>query len=337
MKIVVVCQTALHFLLASVLLAGRSGEKIFVWVEESDIDEVFVEEIVAASEARVIRLRGAAKLSGKILRTLRKILNVRGLRKERVLGGCSELIVFNDLMPETQCLINAVGLSSGKVCLGEDGVALYEIGGRVHVNVASRLAGKFLYGYWWEPKERIGEHKGIKTIYAAMPGLIRASVSEARDVHNLPAVDPGFFSGVLHKSYPEFSCIDNSVLCILPLSSIVKPESIIRLLESLGKQGGILIIKFHPRESVQKVSEILKKVPAGSYVCAPQELPAELLCMGVNPPAMVVGYKSSALHLVKAFTPGVNVKYYEPLDDDVSCEWRRFYRASGVEEYLAAE
>ncbi|SFP76484.1 hypothetical protein SAMN05216229_105206 [Geopseudomonas sagittaria] len=334
MKIVVVCQTALHFLLASVLLAGRSGEKIFVWVEESDIDEVFVEEIVAASEARIIRLRGAAKLSGKILRTLRKMLNVRGLRKERVLGGCSELIVFNDLMPETQCLINAVGLSSGKVCLGEDGVALYEIGGRVHVNVASRLAGKFLYGYWWEPKERIGEHKGIKTIYAAMPGLIRASVSEARDVHNLPAVDPGFFSSVLHKSYPEFSCIDNSVLCVLPLSSIVKPGNIIRLLEALGKQGKILIIKFHPRESEQNISEILKDIRSSSYVCAPKNIPAELLCMGRHPPSMVVGYKSSALHIIKSLMPDICLRYYEPLMEEGAIGWRDFYNKNGINEYV---
>jgi len=333
LKTLFICQTPLHFLLATLLMQTEKKEITFVWVEESVIDADFIQYVININKAKLIKLNGGGE-KGKIGRTLQKLSNIRELKSFLLKNNFSELFVFNDLTPEAQFLINEIHQNGGHIYLGEDGVALYETAGIIKANILNKLFGKLVYGMWWSSKDKIGLNPRIKTIYACKPELVRSEIALHRSVLGFPRPDIQCFQ-VLFKSIIEsIMTLGNFMLFILPLSGSVTIQEINSFLMKAAGGNVKLGLKFHPREHDERIKLITENIPTDSYIMVPKGLPAEYICMLSPPPMMVIGCRSSALHIINTLFTEIEVRYFEPSVKKDSAKWENFYKEMGVQEFI---
>lgn len=323
-----ICQTSLHFLLVPGLSRLWDGEKSVVWVSETDVDARLVEKIRHLSDCRFVPLAGGARVPTKILRMLTRSFNVLRLRiLQRRFGGGS-LVVFNDLSPETQYLIHLFYRRGGKVFLGEDGVATYPTGGLVPAGIASKVLGKFLYGPWWAPKLKIGLNNKVSAVFASYPALIRGEVQQGKEIIQLPLLE---FDD-LDSSFDL--CVQDYLLCVMPLVSSVPSEELTRFISVLKGGWNKLAIKFHPRESEKGRGQVEALLGGNSYCFIPKETPIEAICIRSIGLKEVVGYRSSALHLLKFLRPDLKVMYMGGSEGQREKVWSSFYKEVGVLSFM---
>lgn len=325
-----VCQTPLHLLLMLDISRLWSGDKAIVWVSESDADARLVGQASRLSRGDILCLPGGARIQSKPLRMLTRAMNVFRLRFfERGMRGQS-LVIFNDLSPETQYLIEVFHASAGKVFLGEDGVATYPTGGVVRTGNISRLLGKLLYGLWWSPASKIGLNRKVSTVFSSYPSLIRSDVCYGKEVLPLPTFE-------LEDIDSSFDCgLQNCLLCVMPLVSSVSEDGLRNFVETLRTERCELAIKMHPRESLAG-KEFINSILHGR-VCLniPKDAPIEAICMRTQGIKEVVGHRSSALHMIKFLRPEVKVMYAEFRAEDDGEVWQDFYRRVGIVDFFEA-
>ncbi|MNJ27412.1 hypothetical protein D3C77_219150 [compost metagenome] len=199
----------------------------------------------------------------------------------------------------------------------------------------NRIIGKFLFGLWWKPQNKIGLNPKIKIAYASRPDNLREDVSVHKEVRCIPLLDSKFFSEF--ENVPGLSLVSGSVLCILPLISSIGVEVALEFIRELSSGEGKVAIKFHPRELESNISEVLDGSLSKVVGVAPKNLPAELLCINAKEGGAVVGCRSSALHIVATLMPTADISFYEPSNLQVGVRWRNFYKSMGVAEYSARE
>lgn len=327
-SVLFVCQTPLHLLLAHSISRLWQGKKSIVWISESDADSRLIERAFHLSEGRMLSLPGGAQTQNKLTRALTRAINVLRLRMfQREMRGQS-LVVFNDLSPETQYLIESFKAHGGKAFLAEDGVATYTIGGTVPAGRLSRLIGKILYGLWWSPAVKIGLNEKITEVFASYPHLIRQDVRTGKRVRPLPLlriddIEPSFDLGLY-----------NCLLCVIPLASSVTQEDLQRIVTTLRANDNALAIKAHPRESSSAMAYIESLLHGKQFSFLQKDVPIEALCMATPGIREVVGYRTSALHLIKFFQPDLEVSYIEFSFDEKGIMWRNFYKSTDIQDFL---
>lgn len=325
------CQTPLHFLLISSLSRIWNGRVNILWISECDIDERLVEKAKRTSDFRLLSLPGGSRVQNKILRMLTRSLNVLRLRFFDLTIRNQSLVVFNDITPETQYLINSFHSHGGRVFLGEDGIATYPTGGVVPAGFLSRVLGKILYGAWWCPKPRIGLNSMISGLFASYPKLIRNDVKEGKQIFQLPRLKRGDLSS-------SFSInIEGRLICIMPLFSSVSNEITIGFTDVLRTTRQDLAIKFHPREDPAGRRHIEALLDNINYFVIPQETPIETICLTSYGLKGIVGHRSSALHLIKFLRPDLKVNYIEIHEDAQSEAWRAFFQQVGVSNFMTKD
>jgi len=334
MKTLFVCQTPLHFLLATLLLQTEKKEATFVWVEESAIDAEFVKNIVNINNAKLIKLRGAYRSKGKIERASHRLSNIKELKNIVLKHNFNELFIFNDLPPETQFLIHEIDKSGGHIFLGEDGVALYETAGIIKANMLNKLFGKFVYGKWWSSEEKIGINPKIKTIYACKPELVRSEIAHAKTVLCMPKLGDQRIINLFKTILPPTGSTEIFILCILPLLNSSSARELNSYLRHLMTIKVKLAFKFHPREQELNVLGLTQNIPSSNYIIMPKDMPAEFFCMISPPPSMVIGSRSSALHIINSLFSDIQVRYIEVSLNQDSAKWKKFYNEMGVSEFV---
>lgn len=326
-QIISVCQTPLHFIFTLSILENikTSSSPIIIWIQESSIDQIFIETITKHLGATLVCLKGAEKDALKS--TINRIHNVRKIRSLKALTKSIELYYFNDLGPEVQLLAKLAKKTGGTTSLVEDGVAIYDIGGEFKKSLLKLFLGKLAYGCWWEKPRRIGETKLHDKIYAINPQIIRKSISTRAKIHKL-LINKKTLSNLFHYSQTE----PDSIVVLLPFigsaSQVGKINESLR--ESLVNFDNKVYLKFHPQERDTIIDSLLSLGNYFHYEILPSNLPVEILFLTSPGKRTVVGFKTSALHVLKSFCPSVEPKYFRKgLSDD----WMQFYRAMGVEEY----
>lgn len=323
-----ICQTPLHFYLTLMLSGEWAGKKVIVWVSESDVDARLLRMVAGISTSRILHLPGGARVGSKVLRMLIRSLNVLRLRFfQRELRNQS-LVVFNDTSPESQYLIASFRSQGGKVFLAEDGVATYSIGGVVPAGMISRWLGKILYGFWWSPKAKIGLDNRVSTIFASYPSLIRSDVARAKEVLPFPSL-------VTKDIGSSFDLgLQGCILCVMPLVSSVSDEDLVRFVSVLKAVPHKLAVKLHPRESSSGCEYLALLFQGYDHQYLPVSIPVEVICAGNLGLREVVGYRSSALHLLRIFRPDLKVMYVEFIDGAGGAGWRDFYASVGVVDFF---
>lgn len=327
---VFVCQTPLHFYLTLMLSREWAGNKAIVWVSESDVDARLLRMVAEIPIFRILHLPGGARVRGKVFRMLMRSLNVFRLRFFQRRLRNQNLVVFNDTSPETQYLIASFHSRGGRVFLAEDGVATYSIGGVVPAGLISRNLGKILYGFWWSPKPKIGLDDRVSAVFASYPALIRSDVARAKEVLPFPSlvakdIDSTFDLG-----------LQDCMLCVMPLISSVSDEDLVRFVSVLKAVPHKLAVKLHPRESSLGCEHLALLFQGCDHEYLPVSIPVEVVCAGNFGLKAVIGYRSSALHLLRFFRPDLKVMYVEFLDGAGTGAglWRDFYASVGVVDFF---
>lgn len=318
-----VCQTPLHFYLTYMLSREWTGKKAIVWVSESDVDARLLRMVAGVSSFRIFHLPGGARVSSKVLRMLMRSINVLRLRFFQRKLRNQNLVIFNDTSPETQYLIASFHSRGGRVFLAEDGVATYSIGGVVPAGIISRWLGKILYGSWWSPKPKIGLDDRVSAVFASYPKLLRSDVVRAKEVLQIPSLETQYIDSSFDLGLKDY------LLCVMPLVSSVTDKELCRFLKAI-KLGRKLAIKLHPRETGAGRKCIDEFLAGNDYFYLPREAPVEVLCLSNSGQMAVVGYRSSALHLLKFFRSDLHVMYVEFAPDGEGGGWFDFYRQVGI-------
>ncbi|MBC3465570.1 polysialyltransferase family glycosyltransferase [Pseudomonas sp. RW10S2] len=331
---IVVCQTPLHFFLCLTLLPPSDAQTILVFVEESDVNERLVTAIQALHRASLIRLPGNRNHSSKHARFLQKYRNVRQLKRDPRIAGADELLIFNDTTPEGQYLMDVVARRNGRIALGEDGVATYALGGVIPSGRLNRWLGKLLFGLWWAPGERIGTSARIGHVHASFPHRLRNDVAVGRTLTSLVPIVRDDLPDALQDLAFEFA--QGASLCLVPLIASVGIEHARRFVMAMNADGVPLVIKFHPRESEENMGHLLSAVDAVNASIAPSSMPAEMLYALTENCPTVIGFRSSALHIIAALYPRARVRYYEFSARDEGGQWLSFYDSLGLTAWRSA-
>ncbi|MDI3515239.1 MAG: hypothetical protein PWP40_2468 [Rhodocyclaceae bacterium] len=326
--VVFCCQTPLHFLLTICLSRLWDGQKSAIWVTESTVDVRLIEQCQRIAGFQLICLPGGATINNKIVRTLTRSVNLLRLRLRNRQFANRSLVIFNDLAPETQYLITSFRARGEEVFLGEDGVATYATGGLIPTGLLSRILGKLLYGTWWPPSQKMGLNNKVSAIFASYPKLIRDEVKKGKTVLQLPHIQNDDLDDRFDIN------LKDHLVCIFPLTSSITGNALTRFVSFLAKTPKNLAIKLHPREGNTGRRHIETLLAQTRYRIIPGETPIEAICFKSRKLKEVVGYRSSALHLLKFLRPDLDVKYIELTIDDKTAQWRSFFEQTGVRDFF---
>lgn len=330
MNKLILCQTPLHFLFSLALQKfSHSDSKItMIWVRESLVDRGFIEFVCNKLNADFFILDGANNIGSQFGRTYQRLSNVLKLRNFLLSKRFDELLMFNDSTPEALYLIDRISADGGVVILGEDGVAIYQIGGSQDVSVFKRLLGRVVYGKWWRPKEKVGWCERLNVVFATYPKLVRKDLS-CNDVKEIPSLDVNEGVAVFNACLGSDFDADDYVLCIVPLVDSVGISNIQTFLIEVARRFPFVIFKFHPRESVKNMDNFCSLSYLSGSKVIKNDIPVEIVCFGEKSPKIVVGFRSSALHLIKKISPCTFVYFYEVSDCSQSI-WSDFYKQVGI-------
>lgn len=326
-QIISVCQTPLHFLFTlSILDNLKAGTRpAIIWIKESPINQDFIDTITQHLGATLLCLKGAE--GGIVKTTTNRVHNLRKIKSLEALNKATDLYFFNDMSPEVQLIAKISKKNGGSINLVEDGVAIYEVGGVFRKNHFKLLLGKLIYGWWWEKPQRIGETRLHDTIYAISPEQVRKNISSNVALKKI-AIDMESLS----ELFPYDETTPNSIVFLLPfIGSLSDLHGIDRLLKKhLHGFREKVYLKFHPQEK-QTVKDSLLSLPDYSgYEILRNDFPVEVLFLRSPGKRTVVGFKTSALHVLKSFCSSVDPKY---LREDVDEGWVDFYKNMNIEEY----
>lgn len=194
-----------------------------------------------------------------------KLLKIN-ISKKSVLN----IIIFNDVNPEVQWIINEVK-RKGKVILIEEGIGLYRDIKKRH-NLAFELFGKILFGYKFENIKRIGESKKVEQIVCKNFSLL--SPKQAKK--NIVYFDTINFNTLKNKlihleDIKETTWFIGQPLVEDGILSERKYLEIINKLKNISSDFD-LVVKPHPRENINKYKSIY-----GIRLIEENDIPIELM------------------------------------------------------------
>ncbi|SFR42303.1 hypothetical protein SAMN04488073_0953 [Marinobacter gudaonensis] len=329
---VIICHTPLHCLLAAFICVPNPTNRLF-FISDANIDYEFLRRIASDISARLVVLPGSQGCRNIASRLLRRRANLKFLKRAQIASGNERLLIFNDVAVEDQFAIHVVSRNGSPIWLGEDGVAIYDVGGEFRSSKVDTWLGKLLYGTWWSPKRKIGADSRIHKVFAACPSLVTAEVAKGKDLQQLVLGNGSGLASQLGFLNPEGPRSNRVALVILPVITAENISIMKFLLRQLLSDGFKVVLKFHPRERRQ--DKYMSELDFGNlYGILPDNIPCELAFFSGIMFKLVIGFRSSALHLIKAFFPEIDVRFWESSHGAGSSSWRRFYKQVEVSEYL---
>ncbi len=210
---------------------------------------------------------------------------------------------FNDYRPEDQAAFDAVTRrSSGgdsRRIYAEDGTSAYLYQER-NWDWFDTLKLRLLYGRWWTKIPQHGASKWIDEIRVSFPEQARPElrdlpISELPRREVLSLADRSWFRRYVEETGVggDLDSLDGVVFVSHPdglahLDTYV--ETIQRLVDRLADRGYRLGVKYHPRETVERLDTSRSDV-----VTLPSDVPAEVLFIASPDMEFVVGNHSTAL------------------------------------------
>lgn len=161
------------------------------------------------------------------------------------------IIVFNDVDPETQWLLNRI-THVGEIILIEEGIGLYR---KIHKknDILFRIFGKLFFGWEFVNVEQIGELKKIDKIICRFPDKL----TEVQKRKKIELQEEKCFDRVrenMNINYLEGQnwfigqpVVEDGVMSI---------ERFMKIIFRLSNMKKSLIVKPHPRENLEKYSRI---------------------------------------------------------------------------------
>lgn len=238
----------------------NAGNKSYGLVIKEMIDKTFGKNIISISGLADYKLN-------KI-----KILKFRTYMKQLKLSVCQKnivnIVVFNDVDPEIQWIINYIN-KTGKVILVEEGIGLYrDIDKRF--SIAWKLFGKMIFGYQFKNIKRIGESKKVEQIICKKSALLSVR-QKHKEIYPFSNINIELLKSRLSTlEYIE----EKNWFIGQPLveDGILDEKKYLKIIIHLKNICPSLVIKPHPRENRNKY-----KVMNGIKVVEDNDTPMELM------------------------------------------------------------
>jgi len=236
--------------------------------------------------------------------------------------------VFYDLRAEAQVLLNYTLGAGALVSCIEDGLMLYDVARPFPRSLTRSWKNKLRFGMKWKEARFIGRHPAIDEFRCLYPRMLRDDLRNkpCREIpHTLAAEFQQRFQrlygckqyehpfGIIVLPHPETKIARHDLFEFLEVG--------ISRCASLGIEA---VFKVHPRDTVTR-SILLSAYP--NYRFVSQDYPVELVLYVESRARLLMGFRTSALHVTKALHEYVECLYYEPRrPDPVSLSWRSFFQ-----------
>ncbi|MBN9366329.1 MAG: hypothetical protein J0H59_04770 [Comamonadaceae bacterium] len=324
------CHTPLH-LLISLLVAQKnsSAEKlIFAVIEDSQGLHALAQKLVVSKNIDLLLLPGAANTQSLLKSALIHRANAKHLH-DTYARAVDTVFIFHDLRAESQKLLNSeVARHTGvRFVLLEDGVALYEPGGFLVDGFVSILKRKIFWDIRWKHARELGLHPRLSEIQCFYPELLRSNLRHLC-VKSLPKHLAGNISAPSLLKAP----LSNAPFCIVAVPHFAFGENFIRefLISSRDycfDRRLNLLLKLHPRDMVTKAT--IEQV-ISSPVYLPQELPLEVLLLSIPKAAVLIGSRTSALHVANVLQSNITCLYFDKPSTVEGVRWINFFTSIGI-------
>lgn len=225
----------------------------------------------------------------KKLPSFRKNINL--LMKEIKNYHFNDVYIYNDVDPIIQRIV-AQTKWNGKVILTEEGIGLYRDTIKRH-KVLFKAFGKFAFGRTYEEIDRIGESAFVNKIICSTPEKL-SECQKMREIHLLERMDYQKLAKILGVSqYSGRNWFIGQPLVEDGVMTKKEYLSIVQKLLDYNKYSNEhqIIVKPHPREELDKYSEI------GIEIIRSSEIPVELLIDSKEAISVLTFYSSSILSL----------------------------------------
>ncbi|MBX9181098.1 hypothetical protein HCG68_08930 [Paeniclostridium sordellii] len=296
MKNLFVAHTPYHIILALGLSKVNNliNSDILIY-KDFDIDNIDLDIYKSVFEKVYIYDRKNKKLEHKS-----KLEIITGLKKcIRSIGKLvnnekyNNIYIFNDSVIETQYLLNNnIDKDHGKIIYVEDGSNAYLELKKSKSSKIKNLIKSLLYGFKYEEiGNSFGTYSKIKNRIVLWPDILRDDLKfdnkECKEIKK-EILEEGlkFYSKSINYSIKQ----EEGVLILLEHIDFFKItenanldkyiKSIEMIINKAKEQNINIIIKYHPRDTSKYIDEITN-LYSDIYI-APNNIPAELYCMGKN-------------------------------------------------------
>lgn len=223
--------------------------------------------------------------------------NVRNLKHELNKFSFSTIYTFNDVDPVTQWVLKNNPCEKGTTII-EEGIGLYRNTTKRH-ELLFRIVGKVLFGGRFENVRRIGESSCVQRIMCSCPEKL-SDIQKYKAIIPMPIIDYGRIANAI--GVEPISGSDWFIGQPLVEDGVMLEneylDGIQQLIVTSKKKGRKFVIKPHPREKIEKYSNLDVKVFENN------EIPIELLVDTSNQTYVYTYYSSAVLNLCRM--PNIN-------------------------------
>lgn len=204
--------------------------------------------------------------------------------------------VTNDPSPVEQALLEYSPESATRVYV-EDGTAAYTSRKIPTKPTWKQIAGKLIYGSWWQPINVYGTSHWIDKIAVTHPEHVRSELREYPKRRITPDylinMDSNWIKKYFSRLHYDTTELNNiKTIVVPPVSTIKSPKEAKEFRHQLSEETDLsrAAVKYHPRETKDDYLDIRDK-----GVILPQSLPVELLYIAMEEVTTVIGSISTSL------------------------------------------
>lgn len=260
-----VASTTYHILIACCLY--KEGDVLII-AGNKDYGTLVKELLLKTFESDLFIILSLKDYKSDVFKLIKFRKFMKQLEKNILEKNIIDIVIFNDVDPETQWIINNIK-RTGKVILIEEGIGLYRDIKKRHEFVF-KIFGKILFGHKFENIKRIGESKSVEQIICRNPSLL-SSKQHMKEVGKLDIID---FESLKNKLSNLKEVEENIWFIGQPLveDGILKEKEYLEIVNKIKDKNPNLIIKPHPRENINKYNSIF-----GAKLVEDNNIPIELM------------------------------------------------------------
>lgn len=304
MKTTYLAHTPYHVILAATMARSECDDTELILIQDTNSDRL-AEEVTKADEFTTVNIRPGLYAETNFLRRRVILLrNILYLHQYLRRSPPDTLVVFNDRRPDVQAALHACQTATS--VYAEDGSNAYSSFTHESYSGVSLAARKLLYGYWYTSPEVLGTTPWIEEIRATHPDNLRSELQG----YPVDCIPPNKISELQSSDWVRDylsavgitleSIHELDIVLALAHSSFASSvdgyiDAYTAILDNATDADLNVGIKYHPRD----LDGYLSTREYDGVFVLPNSVPFELISLGINPQATIIGDVSTVLLTAK--------------------------------------
>jgi hypothetical protein len=331
---VFICHTPLHVLITALEMPKLEDTDTLLFVVEDVLGiHDLAKTMLTPSHTTItmVMLSGTALRSNSASAIAIQKQNSKKIR-ETISGlPIERIFIFFDQRAEAQAILNYCFQNKPSVIWLEDGITTYTIASPFPRPVRRLLKHKLRFDMAWKGSRWLGQHPMIDEIRCFYPDLLRNDLKKKKIEPLTRELDKRYLTAFSNFYGPPRHDQKTGII-VVPhpdggLSSQQINDFISEAIAYLHSINALPILKFHPRDETT-VSRIISFTHG--IEIAEQNFPLELMLFVEKKVKIIIGYRTSALHVTSALLPSVLPLYYESPYATDSEKWITFFEKTSV-------